>query len=47
MSTTPLATPTTPTKVKQEEEEAMEKEPGTSKIVETLIYVKLEDNKYE
>ena len=46
MSTTPLATPTTPTKVKQEEE-AMEQEPGTSKIVETPIYVKLEDNKYE
>ena len=46
MSTTPLATPITPTKVKQEEE-AMEQEPGTSKIVETPIYVKLEDNKYE
>ena len=46
MSTTPRATPTTPMKVKQEEE-AMEQEPGTSKIVETPIYVKLEDNKYE
>ena len=48
MSTTPPATPTTPTKVKkEEEEEEMEQEPGTSKIVETPIYVKLEDNKYE
>ena len=49
MSTTPLATTTTPTKVKkeEEEEEEMEQEPGTSKIVETPIYVKLEDNKYE
>ena len=52
MSTTPPATPTTPTKVKKEEEEEekeeeMEQEPGTSKIVETPIYVKLEDNKYE
>ena len=45
MSTTPPATPTTPTKVKkEEEEEEMEQEPGTSKIVETPIYVKLEDN---
>ena len=51
MSTTPPATPTTPTKVKkeeeEEEEEEMEQEPGMSKIVETPIYVKLEDNKYE
>ena len=48
MSTTPPATPTTPTKVKkEEEEEEMEQEPGTSKIVEAPIYVKLEDNKYE
>ena len=47
MSTTPPATPTTPTKVKKEEEEEMEQEPGMSKIVETPIYVKLEDNKYE
>ena len=47
MSTTPLATLTTPMKVKKEEEEEMEQEPGTSKIVETPIYVKLEDNKYE
>ena len=47
MSTTPPATTTTPMKVKQEEEEAMEQEPGTSKIVETPIYIKLEDNKYE
>ena len=47
MSTTPPAAPTTPMKVKEEEEEAMEQEPGTSKIVETPIYVKLEDNKYE
>ena len=47
MSTTPPATPTTRTKVKQEEEEAMEQETGTSKIVETPIFVKLEDNKYE
>ena len=39
----PPATPTTLTKVKEEkeEEEAMEQEPGTSKIVETPIYVKL------
>ena len=44
MSTTPPATPTTPMKVKKEEKE-MEQEPGTSKIVETPIYVKLEDNK--
>ena len=50
MSTTPPATPTTPTKVKkeeEEEEEEMEQEPGMSKIVETPVYVKLEDNKYE
>ena len=51
MSTTPPATLTTLTKVKkeeeEEEEEEMEQEPGTSKIVETPIYVKLEDNKYE
>ena len=49
MNTTPPATLTTPTKVKkeEEEEEEMEQEPGTSKIVETPIYVKLEDNKYE
>ena len=57
MSTTPPATPTTPTKVKkeeeeeeeekEEEEEEMEQEPGTSKIVKTPIYVKLEDNKYD
>ena len=48
MSTTPPATPTTPKKVKEEkEDEVMEQEPGTSKIVETPIYVKLGDNKYE
>ena len=48
MSTTPLATPTTPMKVKEEkEEEAMEQKPGISKIVETPIYVKLGNNKYE
>ena len=48
MSTTPPATWTTPTKVKkEEEEEAMEQEPGTSKIVETPIYVNLRDSKYE
>ena len=47
MSTTPPATPTTPTKIKEEKEEAMEEENGTSKIVETPIYVKLGDNKYE
>ena len=48
MSTTPMATPTTPMKVKkEEEEEEMEQEPGMSKIVETPIYVKLEDNTYE
>ena len=43
MSTTPPATPTIPTKMKEEkeEEEAMEEEPGTSKIVEMAIYVKL------
>ena len=47
MSTSPLPTLTTPMKVKKEEEEMEQEEPGTSKIVETPIYVKLEDNKYE
>ena len=48
ISTTPLTTPTTLTKLKKEkEEEQMEEEPGTSKIVEIPIYIKLGDNKYE
>ena len=49
MSTTPPATSTKPTKMKEEkeEEEAIEEEPGTSKIVEMPIYIKLEDNEYE
>ena len=34
-------------KEQKEQEEAMKEEPGTSKIVEMQIYVKLWDNKYE
>ena len=41
MTTTPPPTPTKMKEEKEEGEEQMEDEPGPSKIVEKLIYVKL------